>query len=323
MRTKYLQLHRAKVLIASALCLGMVPHLGQANPITTWGYTTDTNFVSATFSGGGGGTQTQTADELSWGATGGNFQTNTGNANTNRSALTIGSGPTGNSRVGGGPVSGSINTTIGPGPINVGIGTSFTHWNNPISSAFSTLTGGLINDTLTLTPTAPAAYVGQPLVNAPTLNFNFSFQETPNFPASGLCANGLAVPATGCPDLFGFNSTTLNNPFLYIDSGVDGILGNGDDFMRTYYASIFILDVNNNTFPIQQLFPGECAAIGKNTGCFGFRTPEEAQTTVQFAFAVTTDPISIPEPGSVSLLGLALVGLAATRRRALSKTTGR
>jgi hypothetical protein len=298
--------------------IAALPSVATARPITEWTYSTDTNFTAATFNTGGGGTTTSSPDELSWGATGGDFQIDTGDANTNRSALTIGNGVTQN-RTGGGPVVGSVNTTIGGVPSGilgqVGIGTSFTHWNNPISAGFNTLSGGTITDTLTLTPVAPTEYLGQPLVNAPTLTFQFKFLETPNGGTNGVCEDGQAVPGGGCEDLFGFNATTLNQAFTYADSGANNILGDGDDFMRTYFASIFILNTGGGAFPIQQLVAGECAALGLNNGCFGFRTNEASQTTAVFAFAVTTQPIVIPEPGSLALAGLALVGLAARMRR--------
>ena len=289
-------------LLASALAMLAVSGAGFAGPIvTTWDYTTNAVFTAATYGGGAGadfGTTTTNPDELSWGATGGDFTDTSAAAANSRSALTVGN-PTaaGSPTTGGGPATGSVDTFINGAGGTVGAGISMTHWNNIISASFDTLQTGTLLDTLTLTPVAPnPPYDGTwPDVNAPNIVFDFNFVETAN---SAPCEpNSTSV----CDDLFGiFGIPTLDLAFAY--NGVN------------YLASVLVLNADLTASPLSTLSVAECGLLGFGPGCQGFRTLEDDITTVNFAFSINTN---VPEPAPLALIGLGLLGLGYRRFKAV------
>lgn len=172
--------------LLAALCLSASANAGVL--VTQWSFDLTGSWNSASFSAGGG-TQTQSATELSWGEPGVDYHT----PGSGRSGLEI----TNPNAVG------LINTDGAAAVTN-----TITHYNNVVSGAYATLTSAGLRSVLSLTPTLPAP---GPVIGPTAIDFNIDFRETSNSEPCGFPTGSV------CDDIFVIDSGSLNNSFVYDD----------------------------------------------------------------------------------------------------------
>ena len=207
------------------------------------------------------------------------------NPGNNQSSLVINNPPandTVDTYIGGGAIPSTFNATS----------VSLTHNNNVIQTGSSLATATLELD-LKLTPLLPSPGSTTPII---PVSYKIDFNETPN---SGTCAVSSPTP---CNDIFVLLTGLLNTSFMY-DS-------------QEYFINAFPITTGGK---LSTLPNAACLAAGAPNGCTGFTTPENDSTKLDFGFTVSTMPLSVPEPGSMALLGLALGALALTNRKRSAK----
>lgn len=164
------------------------------------------------------------------------------------------------------------------------ISSKITHNNNPITgNPLSTFT---LTGRITLTPTTPPPFGTFGPVDVP---FNGFFYESPN----GAIPCVPSPSTSSCDDVFVLaNPAALVLPFSFAGENYEAYL-------------------TDTAGALGLLSDSACIAAGASTGCFGWQTVEGGDNVLNMALNVR----SVPEPGSLALLALGLVGVYTSFRR--------